>query len=1035
MRIGCLQFAPQVGDVNNNLNRADAVLSKANLGDLDLLVLPELAFTGYNFKSLNDITPFLEPSGSGITSLWARTVALKYNCIVAVGYPEKADVSAKWPTGPEYYNSVIIVNADGETTANYRKSFLYYTDETWALEGQGFYDGLIPSLGNTSIGICMDLNPYKFEAPWHAFEFAFHVLEAESNLVIVSMAWMTREDPRCFSRMPNEPDMETLTYWVTRLEPLIRADKPDEIIVVFCNRTGNEDDVVYAGTSAVVGIHDGEVKMYGLLGRGEKELLVVDTNNSPYAKLVYRPDASGSGVEGVGKLQRNDKTDNPRSNENQRNSPYSPYYPKDTQQNRERKNSSGDRANSSYHDASASSFDRQASPPSTQSTLPEDGASKSPRRRQTPTITTPELPELAKTDSARSAEVESLNIPTPSLPSPTPLTFRPRLIIPESPPILPYQYPPGHPISAASLRSERSIQSIQSSFSQASISTVRSNPRPPEDSTPYPDSALPLSGYPANSFKSGRRMYGGHVGMPGTDDASNPSLSLDEMSPTTPNWFHRPSESTLETPLSAGCTPATAVGRHPEPFPWGEIIGQTRPLSANTTADRVEHSLTLKNLRQFDTLSPQSNASSNRTNRTIISESAEAFKDAKHVTSTTDWDFVKPSSYKPRTASRKGGREQTGSPFDPRDISTIPQHLEGRIQRGEPVPSWHSKSMNATPVQDRAQSTKSRNCSRNRPRNDANVRQDHDFIQIGASPSIFRRDTQSQHQSLLGAVFQERSNSFNNANVISKSVSRERTRTPGSGPHSARPASRAASRGRPSASKSTPINGVYSPEAPVTERSTSADSNRNELLHSRTRKTRSRGRQSRTRTASSGQTGRSMSRDILPLEIERVESVLCPNCPVHSPRSSSNIGRHRDSALPLNRSPAKQARGSPSSQSGIVANDSQVNTPEPMEPPQPAGNPHSTIAKPAEEHTNKFLQASSMNEVAETSDSGSVAETLQTISTPGWSPATPMYFNPSTPKAMTSKADDSDVDLFPMGHLDGVDTSAPHPETDTVPVA
>jgi protein N-terminal amidase len=46
MRIACLQFAPQVGDIDNNLNRADAVLSKANPEDLDVLVLPELAFTG-----------------------------------------------------------------------------------------------------------------------------------------------------------------------------------------------------------------------------------------------------------------------------------------------------------------------------------------------------------------------------------------------------------------------------------------------------------------------------------------------------------------------------------------------------------------------------------------------------------------------------------------------------------------------------------------------------------------------------------------------------------------------------------------------------------------------------------------------------------------------------------------------------------------------------------------------------------------------------------------------------------------------------
>ena len=49
MRIGCLQFAPQVGDVENNLNRADDILNRlddADIEALDLLVLPELAFSG-----------------------------------------------------------------------------------------------------------------------------------------------------------------------------------------------------------------------------------------------------------------------------------------------------------------------------------------------------------------------------------------------------------------------------------------------------------------------------------------------------------------------------------------------------------------------------------------------------------------------------------------------------------------------------------------------------------------------------------------------------------------------------------------------------------------------------------------------------------------------------------------------------------------------------------------------------------------------------------------------------------------------------
>uniref|UniRef100_A0A0B7KLH5 CN hydrolase domain-containing protein n=1 Tax=Bionectria ochroleuca TaxID=29856 RepID=A0A0B7KLH5_BIOOC len=290
MRIACLQFAPQVGDVDNNLNRADAVLSKATPDDFDLLVLPELAFSGSNFESLQHISPFLEPSGSGITSLWARTVALKFESTVIVGYPEKVDVASRWPTGPEYYNSAIVINEDGDTIANCRKTFLYPTDETWALEGEGFHDGFLPNAGQTAIGISTDINPYKFQAPFHAFEFAFHVLHAECNLVVLTMAWKTGEDARLFSRTPNEPDMDVLGYWVARLEPLIRAESDEEIIIVICNRSGVEDDAVYAGSSAILGVQSGEVKVYGLLGRGDKKLLVVDTDQAPLFEKRQGPD-------------------------------------------------------------------------------------------------------------------------------------------------------------------------------------------------------------------------------------------------------------------------------------------------------------------------------------------------------------------------------------------------------------------------------------------------------------------------------------------------------------------------------------------------------------------------------------------------------------------------------------------------------------------------------------------------------------------------------------------------------------------------
>lgn len=55
------------------------------------------------------------------------------------------------------YNSAIVVDAEGQVLSNYRKTHLYYTDDTWAKEGSGFLKETVPRLGTTTLGICMDL--------------------------------------------------------------------------------------------------------------------------------------------------------------------------------------------------------------------------------------------------------------------------------------------------------------------------------------------------------------------------------------------------------------------------------------------------------------------------------------------------------------------------------------------------------------------------------------------------------------------------------------------------------------------------------------------------------------------------------------------------------------------------------------------------------------------------------------------------------------------------------------------------------------
>lgn len=337
MRIATVQLDALLGDVRGNIAKADSLLAgqKERLDGLDLLVLPELAFagqflqfgplipklqsaanieaasymiTGYNHKSFADIEPYLEPTSAGSSTLWAQRTARLLRCLVAIGYAER-DVSA---TPTRAYNSLVFVNSLGEVVAHTRKSFLYYTDESWASEGQGFFAGEVPlgpslQVQKIAAGICMDINPYKFEAPWTAYEFANHALTSAAELVVLSTAWLTRLSKEELQGHAQSPDLDTVGYWLERMRPLMGPNGPrQEVVLVFANRCGDDgeapliEQVRYAGSSTVMGISrgdgrlDGEVRIWDMLGRAEEGVLLVDTTNLP--KYALKKALPGEGL-------------------------------------------------------------------------------------------------------------------------------------------------------------------------------------------------------------------------------------------------------------------------------------------------------------------------------------------------------------------------------------------------------------------------------------------------------------------------------------------------------------------------------------------------------------------------------------------------------------------------------------------------------------------------------------------------------------------------------------------------------------------
>lgn len=294
MRIGCLQYDPKFKDVKGNTAKVREMTSRIPPNSLDLLVLPEMCLTGYMFPSSSSIQPYLEPPRIGPTSLLLRELATRLGCVVIGGYPEQIegqDVNGAGDGNERNgYNSALVVQKTGEVVGNYRKTFLFETDKTWAREGQGFgVFELGQPLGRAVVGICMDMNPKDFVAPWDAYELSKFVREQKADMLIVPMNWL---DP---PREPGDevgdtdgPEESTLNYWAHRMTPLHdpspsfevaevnQVESETEVVFVACNRVGVEEGTTFVGTSSIMTLssNPSRIELIECAGKKSEEVLV-----------------------------------------------------------------------------------------------------------------------------------------------------------------------------------------------------------------------------------------------------------------------------------------------------------------------------------------------------------------------------------------------------------------------------------------------------------------------------------------------------------------------------------------------------------------------------------------------------------------------------------------------------------------------------------------------------------------------------------------------------------------------------------------
>ena len=122
-KVGVCQFKPELMQIEKNLKKMELLLEKVSA---DLIVLPELAASGYLFNSEEEVQSIAEDSKNGPTATLFLKLAKQRNTSYVVGFAERANNGI--------YTSAMLVNPDSSIHI-YRKTHLFYEEKKWFKAG------------------------------------------------------------------------------------------------------------------------------------------------------------------------------------------------------------------------------------------------------------------------------------------------------------------------------------------------------------------------------------------------------------------------------------------------------------------------------------------------------------------------------------------------------------------------------------------------------------------------------------------------------------------------------------------------------------------------------------------------------------------------------------------------------------------------------------------------------------------------------------------------------------------------------------
>ncbi|MEO8209708.1 MAG: nitrilase-related carbon-nitrogen hydrolase [bacterium] len=149
MKVGYLQFQPKFGKPEENISKIEELVSDKAF---DLLIIPELANSGYLFEDRKELVELSEEVDNGKFCNALKKICSEKNVYIVSGICERE--------GNKFYNSSVLVCPDGNFFA-YRKLHLFDEEKIWFTPGDKpleVYEIAISKKEKVKIGmmICFD---------------------------------------------------------------------------------------------------------------------------------------------------------------------------------------------------------------------------------------------------------------------------------------------------------------------------------------------------------------------------------------------------------------------------------------------------------------------------------------------------------------------------------------------------------------------------------------------------------------------------------------------------------------------------------------------------------------------------------------------------------------------------------------------------------------------------------------------------------------------------------------------------------------